>query len=78
MNAEKIDVTSYSGSKGDERPVKFNLRGRSIDVVDILDQWVEEELGGRKRKRYFTVKGNDGGTHRIYCDEDVLNWYYVS
>lgn len=78
MNAEQIDVVSYSGRKGDERPVAFNLRGRRFEVIEILDHWIEEEFGTRARKRYFKVKGNDGNTHRIYYDENTLQWYYES
>jgi hypothetical protein len=78
MNAEEIDVISYSGRKGDERPVTFNLRGRSIDVVEILDHWVEEEFVNRVQKRFFRIKGSDGNTHRIYFDEKILKWYYTS
>jgi hypothetical protein len=78
LYAEQIDVISYSGSKGDERPVAFNLRGQRIDVVEILDHWIEEEFVSRFRKRHFRVKGSDGNMHRIYYDENILKWYYSS
>ncbi len=78
MHTERIDVISYSGRKGDERPVTFILRGLRIDVVEILDRWIEEGFKDKVRKRYFRVKGNDGNTHRIYYDEDVLEWHYAS
>jgi hypothetical protein len=78
MGSEQIDVISYSGSKGDERPLTFTLRGLRINVVEIVDNWVEEDSGDRVRKRYFRVKGNDGNTHRIYFNENILQWYYTS
>jgi hypothetical protein len=78
MYAEQIDVISYSGNKGDERPVTFILRGLRIDVVEITDRWIEERFEHRIRKRFFRVKGSDGNTHRIYFDENVLAWYYAS
>ena len=78
MNAEQIDVISYSGNKGDERPVTFVLRGVRIDVVEIADRWIEEGSEDRVRKRFFRVKGSDGKIHRIYFDENVLVWYYAS
>ena len=78
METEKIDVISYSGSKSDERPLAFDLRGQRIDIVEILDNWVEEGLGNRVRKRYFRVQGSDNNTHRIYFDENILQWYYAS
>ena len=78
MHTERIDVISYSGRKGDERPVTFILRGLRIDIAEILEHWIEEGLEDRVRKRYFRVKGSDGITHRIYYDEDKGEWYYRS
>jgi hypothetical protein len=78
MRTERIDVISYSGRKGDERPETFILRGLRIDVLEISSRWIEEGLKDRVRKRYFRVKGSDGNTHRIYYDEDKGEWYYRS
>ena len=78
MHTERIDVISYSGRKGDERPTTFILRGLRIDVVVIMDRWIEEGFTDRVRKRYFRVKGSDGSIHKIYYDEHVLEWYYAS
>ena len=78
MYTERIDVIAYAGRKGDERPVTFILRGLRIDVVEIMDSWVEEGSKDRVRKRCFTVKGSDGNIHRIYYDEDDLEWHYAS
>ena len=65
MHTERIDVITYSGRKGDERPATFILRGLRIDVVEIMDSWIEEGLKDRARKRFFRVKGSDKNTHRI-------------
>ncbi len=78
MHTEKIEVISYAGRKGDERPVTFILRGLRIDIVEILEHWIEEGFEDRIRKRYFRVKGSDGGMHRIYYEEQVREWYYAS
>jgi len=78
MYIERIDVITYSGRKGDERPVTFILRGLRIDVVEIIDSWIEEGSNDRARKRFFRLKGSDGNTHRIYYAEDDLEWYYAS
>jgi hypothetical protein len=78
MHTKRIDVISYSGSKGDERPVTFILSGLRIDIAEILEHWIEEGQEDRVRKRYFKVKGSDGNTHRIYHDEDRGEWYYRS
>jgi len=78
MFTERIDVIAYSGRKGDERPKTFILRALRIDIVEITDSWIEEGSKDRARKRFFRVKGSDNNTHRIYYDEDMLEWYYAS
>ena len=75
---ERIDVITYAGRKGDERPETFILRGLRIDVVEIVERWIEEGFKDRVRKRFFRVKGGDGGMHTIYFDETALEWYYSS
>jgi hypothetical protein len=78
MNSERIEVISYAGRKGDERPETFFFRGLRIDILEIRDYWIEESFNGRVRKRWFRVKGNDGNMHTIYYDETSQEWYYSS
>ncbi len=78
MESEMIDVISYSGRKRDKRPVAFSLRGVRIDVVEIVDNWIEEGFGDKVRKRCFRVKGSDGNIHSIYFNDTKLKWYYAS
>ncbi len=78
MHTEKIDVISYAGRKGDERPATFILRGLRVDVMEILEHWIEEGFKDRIRKRYFRVKGSDGNMHCIFYNEQVKEWYYAS
>lgn len=78
MLIEKIDVISYSGRTGDERPGTFILRALRIDVVHIVDRWIEEGLEDRARKRYFRVKGSDEQIHLLFYDEEMRDWYYKS
>jgi hypothetical protein len=78
MHPERIDVISYSGRKGDERPETFILRGLRIDVLEIVDRWIEEGYEDRVRKRYFRVKGSDKSIHLLYYDEEMKDWYYKS
>jgi len=75
---ERIDVIAYAGRKGDERPETFILRGLRIDIVEIVNQWIDEGFKDRVRKRCFRVKGNDGNVHTIYYNETDLEWYYSS
>jgi len=78
MHTERIDVISYSGRRDEERPVTFILRGLRIDVLMVLDHWIEEGYADRVRKRFFLVKGSDGNSHRIYYNESEREWYYAS
>jgi hypothetical protein len=74
----KIDVASYSGSRGEESPRVFFAHSEKITVVEVLEMWVEEEGPERKRKRFFLLKGSDGLLHTLYCDMETHQWYYKS
>ena len=53
----KVEVISYSGYKGDERPVRFRLRGQDYFVEELLDQWYGPQSA------YFKVRANDGNVY---------------
>ncbi len=75
MPEEKIEVTAYSGSRGEELPRSFLLHNDRIEVIQVLDMWIEEGLEGRPRKRFFKVKGTDAFTYKIYYDEAAGEWF---
>jgi hypothetical protein len=75
MPEEKIEVAAYSGTRGEELPRSFILDDHRIEVVQIIDMWIEEKLEERSRKRFFKVKGSDGYTHKIYYDEATMEWF---
>lgn len=72
----KIDVASYSGSRGEESPRVFFAHGEKITVLEVLETWVEEEERERKQKRFFHLKGSDGLLHTLYCDVESHQWFY--
>jgi hypothetical protein len=78
MHSERVEVLSYAGRRGYERPTTFILHGLRIDVVEILEHRIEEGFQDRVLKRYFKVKGSDGNIHRISYDESVEEWFYAS
>lgn len=78
MRYERIDVIPYSGRKGEERPMTVVLRGLRIDVVSIVDQWIEEGSADRVQKRCFRIAGSDGNIHLVLYDERNQEWYYAS
>jgi len=75
MVEEKIRVIAYSGYRGEETPKALVLGGKRIEVVEIQDSWIEEEIGDRKTRRFFKVKGSDGGIYKIFHDEKAGEWY---
>jgi len=73
---KQIDVITYSGYRGEERPVAFILNGERIEILEILDKRIEEAFTDRTRKRLFKVKGSDGYTHLLCYDEHSSEWFH--
>ncbi len=66
---KEILVWTYSGYKADERPLRFNLEGRSFAVMEIVDRWYGE------RHDYFKVVADDAETYLIKWDRVGDVWY---
>jgi hypothetical protein len=75
MTDKKIKVTAYSGYREEESPRSFILNDKKINVIKILNMWIEEDIRNKSRKRFFKVKGSDGYTYRIYYDEKKNEWF---
>jgi hypothetical protein len=75
MTDKKIQVTAYAGYRGEESPRSFILNDKKIDVIKILNMWIEEDIRSKSRKRFFKVKGSDGYAYRIYYDEKKNEWF---
>jgi hypothetical protein len=52
-----MSVECYSGYKGEERPVRFQLGGHVHKVEEVLDQWHSPDA------TYFKVRSDDGNTY---------------
>lgn len=65
-----VRVQSYSGYKGDQRPVRFQLGSHEYLVEEVLDQWYGPE------DTFFKVRADDGNLyilrHRAASDEWTL------
>ncbi len=77
MPDEKITVIAYSGYRNDESPRAFILYEEEITAEETISTWIEEDLSGESRKRYFIVKGSDGYIYKIYYDEKKKEWFLV-
>jgi hypothetical protein len=53
----KLFVECYSGSKADERPVRFRLDDHDYFVEELLDQWYGPG------DAYFKVRADDGNCY---------------
>lgn len=55
----EVRVECYSGYKADERPVRFHLGDKSLEVAEILDRWYGEGHD------YFKIRADDGNTYLL-------------
>jgi len=76
MVERAVEVSAWSGYRGDESPRAFILDGRRIEVRKILEQWVEEDAATRGRRRCFRVKGDDFRIHILRCQEVDGVWLH--
>jgi hypothetical protein len=77
MSDNRIGVITYSGYRGEETPRSILIHNEEIEVVAILNMWIEERIEDRVRKRFFKVKGSDGKTRKIYYDDKEMEWFPV-
>lgn len=68
-----VRVECYSGYRGEESPRRFFLGERAVDVVEVIDRWLDPE------HRYFKLRGDDGGVyilrHEVSSDAWELTLY---
>jgi len=76
VTEEKITVDAYSGYRGEETPRAFILHGNKVEVVEIVNAWIEQRTEYMVIRRFFKVKGSDGSIHKIHYDEDKKEWFY--
>lgn len=74
MPDEEIEVNAYSGARGEETPRSFVFHGERIEVVRILNVWIEEGHEDRARRRFFELVGSDGYSYKICYDEGLMKW----
>ena len=73
-----VDVQSYAGSKAHERPRRFSLEGRTVEVVEIVDRWYEAGVDPRRPPAdYFKVRGDDGEVYLLRYSRRGEAWFLV-
>jgi L-ascorbate metabolism protein UlaG (beta-lactamase superfamily) len=63
-----VTVECYAGYRGDERPIRFHLGERSIEVADVVDRWLAPD------HRYFKVRAVEGDTYILRHDLRSGHW----
>jgi hypothetical protein len=63
-----IRVECYAGYRPNERPLRFQLRGRTFEVEQVDDRWYSPEA------TYFRVRADDGNFYVLRHDEHFDAW----
>jgi hypothetical protein len=65
-NRSAVKVVCYAGYRAEETPIRFFLGERCIEVIEVLDRWLDPA------HRYFKLRGDDKGIYilRHSIDED--------
>ena len=63
-----VKVECYAGFKGDERPLRFFVGERMLEVKSIVDRWYGPT------EKYFRVEADDGNTYILRHDEGQDQW----
>lgn len=63
-----VQVQSYSGYKSDERPVRFTLGRRQVEVEEIEDQWYSPDA------IYFRIRTKKHDSYILRHDEIQDVW----
>jgi len=68
----RVKVEAYSGYTASERPLRFTLGERTLEVQAVLDRWYSEDA------RYFRVSADDGDTYVLKYIEWEDAWELAS
>ena len=63
-----IRVECYAGYRADERPLRFELRGRLYEIAEVEDRWYSPGT------IYFRVRADDGNFYVLRHDEGMDVW----
>lgn len=64
----EIHVECYAGYRADERPVRFELRGRWCEVAEVKDRWYSPGF------TCFRVRADDGNFYILRHSQGTDTW----
>ena len=65
---KSLRVECYAGYKSQERPIRFSLREKIFEVVDIEDRWYGPS------DRFFKIRADDDNIYILRYDEQRDTW----
>ncbi len=74
MKLHNIHVSTYSGYKADERPLKFIFKGKRHIIKEIISQ-AYEGISGKGLRRRYTIKTDEGLTFKLFYEENQDRWF---
>lgn len=63
-----VPVECYAGYRGEQTPRRVLLGDRTVQVTEVLDQWLAPD------HRYFKVRGDDGHMYILRHDTAEDRW----
>ncbi len=61
-------VECYAGHRTDQRPMRFLLGSRTLEVLEVQDQWYSPDA------LHFRVRASDGNWYVLRHDEKTDAW----
>ena len=74
MKLHDIQVSTYSGYKADERPLRFVFKGKTHTIKEIIRQ-AYEEIPGKGLRRVYDIKTDEGPAFKLFYDENQDRWF---
>jgi hypothetical protein len=69
--ATAVRVECYAGYRADESPRRFFIGRREIEVLEIIDRWLDPAHS------HFKVRGNDGGIYILRYEQGTDSWEMI-
>jgi hypothetical protein len=66
-----VRVQCHAGYRAEESPRRFFTGQRQIEVIEIIDRWLDPE------HNYFKLRGSDGGIYILRYDARSDNWEMI-
>jgi hypothetical protein len=68
QDPREIRVECHAGYRADEHPLRFTLRGRLFEVLEVEDRWYSPGA------LYFRVRAEDGNFYVLRHEEGLDVW----